>query len=173
LVAGIGNIFNGDDGFGSEVAQRLVRRPMPDRVHVEDYGIRGVHLAYEMLEGYDLVVLIDALSRGEPPGTLFVLEPDVDLDDVPPLDSHQMDPQAVLGMVAELGGEVGRLLLVGCEPADMGEGIGLSPAVSAAVDDAARLVTELVLEAEQGEAPVMSGEAGMVHSHHLLEEEIT
>jgi hydrogenase maturation protease len=148
LVAGIGNIFNGDDGFGSEVAQRLARRPMPDGVHVEDYGIRGVHLAYELLEGYDLVVLVDALSKGEPPGTVFVVEPHVDLDDVAPLDSHQMDPRAVLGMVAELGGAIGRLLLVGCEPADIGEGIGLSPPVAAAVDDAARLVEELIAEKE-------------------------
>jgi hydrogenase maturation protease len=113
-------------------------------VHVEDYGIRGVHLAYELLEGYDLVVLVDALPRGEPPGTIFVLEPDVDLDDVPPLDSHQMDPRAVLGTVAELGGTIGRLLLVGCEPADIGEGIGLSAPVAAAVDDAARTVEQLI-----------------------------
>jgi hydrogenase maturation protease len=148
LVAGIGNIFNGDDGFGSEVARRLSRRPMPDDVRVEDYGIRGVHLAYELLEGYDLVVLVDALSRGEAPGTVFLLEPEVDLDDVPPLDSHQMDPRAVLSKVAELGGEVKRLLLVGCEPADVGDGIGLSPPVAAAVDDAARLVEELMAEKE-------------------------
>lgn len=147
LVAGIGNIFNSDDGFGSEVAQRLARRPLPAGVHVEDYGIRGVHLAYELLEGYDLVVLVDALPRGEAPGTLFVLEPDVDLDEVPPLDSHQMDPRAVLGMVAELGGEIGRLLLVGCEPAHIGEGMGLTPPVAAAVDGAARLVEELIAEA--------------------------
>jgi hydrogenase maturation protease len=149
LVAGIGNIFNGDDGFGSEVAQRLIGRPMRAGVHVEDYGIRGVHLAYELLEGYDLVVLVDALPRGEPPGTVFVLEPDVDLDDVPPLDSHQMDPRAVVGMVAELGGEIGRLLVVGCEPADIGEGIGLSPAVAAAVDTAAGMVEELIAEKEK------------------------
>jgi len=143
LVAGIGNIFNGDDGFGSEVAQRLAALPARDGVRVEDYGIRGVHLAYELLEGYDLLVLVDALSRGDAPGTVYVLEPDVDLDEVPPLDSHQMDPRAVLGMVAELGGEIGRVLVVGCEPADMGEGIGLSPAVAAAVDGAVRLVGEI------------------------------
>jgi hydrogenase maturation protease len=145
-VAGIGNIFNTDDGFGVEVAQRLARRPMPDGVHVEDYGIRGVHLAYQLLEGYDLVVLVDALSRGEAPGTVYVLEPDVDFDDVPPLDSHQMDPRAVLGMVNELGGQVGRVLVVGCEPADVGEGMGLSPPVAAAVDGAALLVEQLITE---------------------------
>jgi len=146
LIAGIGNIFNADDGFGSEVARRLRTWPAPDGVRVEDYGIRGVHLAYELLEGYDLVVLIDALSRGEAPGTLSVLEPDVDLDDVPPLDSHQMDPRAVLGMVTAMGGVIGRVLVVGCEPATIDEGIGLSPAVAAAVDEAVRLVTELTTE---------------------------
>ncbi len=149
LVAGIGNIFNGDDGFGSEVTRRLAGRPVPDGVHIEDYGIRGVHLAYELLEGYDLVVLVDALSRGEAPGTIFLLEPDVDLDDSPQLDSHQMDPRAVLRMVDELGGEIGRLLLVGCEPADVGEGNGLSPHVAAAVDDAARMVEHLMTQVEQ------------------------
>jgi hydrogenase maturation protease len=148
LVAGIGNIFNGDDGFGSEVAQRLSRRPMPAGVRVEDYGIRGVHLAYELLEGYDLVVLVDALRRGDVPGTVYVIEPDVDLDGVAALDSHQMDPRAVLGMVAELGGRIGRLLLVGCEPADVGDGIGLSAPVAAAVDEAARVVEELLEEEE-------------------------
>lgn len=145
LVAGVGNIFLSDDGFGVEVVRRLAGHPMPEGVTVADYGIRGIHLAYELLEGYDLVVLIDALPRGEPPGTLFVFEPDVDgFDDVPPLDSHQMDPRAVLGMVAELGGEVGRVLLVGCEPADVGDGIGLSPPVAAVVEDAATMVEELV-----------------------------
>lgn len=148
LVAGIGNIFNGDDGFGSEVARRLAGWSMPDGVHVEDYGIRGVHLAYELLEGYDLVVLVDALPRGETPGTVSVLEPMVDLEDVPPLDSHQMDPRSVLAMVAEMGGEIGRLLLVGCEPGDIGEGIGLTPQVAAAVDDAARMVQELIEDKE-------------------------
>lgn len=148
LVAGVGNIFNRDDGFGSEVARHLARRPMPAGVRVEDYGIRGVHLAYELLEGYDLVVLVDALPRGEAPGTLFVIEPDVDFDEVPPLDSHQMDPRAMLGMVAEMGGEIGRLLLVGCEPADISEGMGLTPRVAAAVDDAARMVEALIAERE-------------------------
>jgi len=148
LVAGIGNIFNCDDGFGSEVAQILARRPGRPDVHVEDYGIRGVHLAYELLEGYDLVVLVDALSRGEPPGTLFVLEPRVEDDEVPALDSHQMDPRAVIGMVTGMGGAIGRLLLVGCEPAELGEGIGLSPCVSAVVGTAVTMVEELITEEE-------------------------
>ena len=148
LVAGIGNIFNGDDGFGSEVAQRLASRSMPAGVRVEDYGIRGVHLAYELLEGYDLLVLVDALPRGEPAGTVSVIEPDLDFGDVPPVDSHQLDPVAVLAMVAKLGGEIGRVLVVGCEPADVGDGIGMSAPVSAAVDDAIRMVEEILTERE-------------------------
>jgi hydrogenase maturation protease len=144
LVAGIGNIFNGDDGFGVEVAQRLSRRPQPEGVHVEDYGIRGVHLAYALLDGYDLLVLVDAMARGEAPGTVFVLEPDVDAGETPPLDAHRMDPHAVLGMVAGLGGEIGRVLVVGCEPADVGDGIGLSPPVEAAVAAALHLVEDVV-----------------------------
>lgn len=144
LVAGIGNIFNGDDGFGPEVARRLLGRPLPEGVRVEDYGIRGVHLAYELLDGYDLVVLVDTVSRGEPPGTVYLVEPEVDLDQAPPLDAHRMDPRSVLASVADMGGEVGRLLLVGCEPADLDEGIGLSPPVAAAVDMAADLVDDLV-----------------------------
>jgi len=148
LVAGIGNIFNGDDGFGSEVAQRLASRSMPEGVRVEDYGIRGVHLAYELLEGYDLLVLVDALPRGEPAGTVSVIEPDLDFGDVPPVDSHQLDPVAVLAMVAKLGGEIGRVLVVGCEPADVGDGIGMSAPVSAAVDDAIRMVEEILTERE-------------------------
>ena len=148
LVAGIGNIFNGDDGFGSEVAQRLASRSMPAGVRVEDYGIRGVHLAYELLEGYDLLVLVDALPRGEPAGTVSVIEPDLDFGDVPPVDSHQLDPVAVLAMVAKLGGAIGRVLVVGCEPADVGDGIGMSAPVSAAVDDAIRMVEEILTERE-------------------------
>jgi hydrogenase maturation protease len=146
LVAGIGNIFNSDDGFGSEVARQLAKQEMPVGVHVEDYGIRGVHLAYELLEGYDLVVLVDALARGDPPGTVYVMEPSLDFDDVPPLDSHQMDPRAVLGMVAEMGGTIGQLLLVGCEPVSVEEGIGLSAPVAGAVESAVRVVQELIAQ---------------------------
>jgi hydrogenase maturation protease len=144
LVAGIGNIFNGDDGFGSEVARLLATQPIPPGVRVEDYGIRGVHLAYELLEGYDLVGLVDALARGDPPGTVYVLEPSLDFDEVPPLDSHQMDPRAVLGMVVDMGGTIGQLLLVGCEPESVAEGIGLSAPVAGAVESAARAVLEIL-----------------------------
>jgi hydrogenase maturation protease len=146
LIAGIGNIFNSDDGFGCEVAQRLAGRPMPDDVRVVDYGIRGVHLALDLLEGYDLVVLVDALSGDDVPGTVCLLEPHPGTEDAEPLDAHRMDPQAVLAMVAELGGEIGRVLVVGCQPAELGEGIGLSPPVAAAVAPAVRMVEDLIAE---------------------------
>ncbi|MET0729319.1 MAG: hydrogenase maturation protease [Acidimicrobiales bacterium] len=146
LVAGIGNIFNRDDGFGSEVAQRLRPTVRPPDVRVEDYGIRGMHLALDLLEGCDLLILVDALATGDPPGTICVLEPDPRGAGAPPLDAHLMDPQAVLAMVAGLGGELGRVVVVGCPPADLGEGIGLSPSVAAAVEPAARVVEKLIAE---------------------------
>ena len=99
-------------------------RPMPDGVRVADFGIRGVHLAYELLDGYDALVLVDAVPMGEPPGTVAVIEPEVDdrarAATTPPLDAHSMNPAVVLGMLAGLGGSVGRVLLVGCEPAGRG-----------------------------------------------------
>jgi len=148
LVAGIGNIFNRDDGFGVEVAQRLVAAGMPDDVHVEDYGIRGVHLAIELLEGYDLLVLIDAIAGEDEPGTITVLEPDAATigNDSGPLDAHSMNPQAVLHMVGEMGGRIGRVLVVGCQPDAVDEGIGLSADVAAAVEPAVRIVQDLVAE---------------------------
>ena len=153
LVAGIGNIFLGDDGFGSEVAQRLrARGGLPDGVKVEDFGIRGVHLAYELLEGYDALVLVDALPSGEAPGTVTLFEPDIPQpasqgDDVAPvMDSHSMEPGSVLGMLAQLGGRVDRVLVVGCEPVSLDEGIGLSRPVAGAVDHAVDAVIHLVGE---------------------------
>ena len=150
LLAGIGNIFLGDDGFGVEVATRLGRQAVPDGVQVADYGIRGVHLAYELLDGYDTLVLVDAVPMGETPGTLAVIEPEtpaapVGGDDVAPvIDAHSMSPGVVLGMLAGLGGSVDRVVVVGCEPATLDEGIGLSPAVAAAVEPAVELCRGLL-----------------------------
>lgn len=145
-VAGIGNIFLADDGFGVEVAQRLQDVAMPDGVTVRDVGIRGVHLAYDLLDGYDALVLIDTLAREEPPGTITVLEADAVPSDDAVMDSHTMDPRTVLGLLDDLGGSVDRVLVVGCEPADLEERIGLSEPVAAVVDEAARIVQELVQE---------------------------
>jgi hydrogenase maturation protease len=152
LVAGIGNIFFGDDGFGVEVANRLADRDLPTGVYRGEYGIRGLHLAYELLEGYDVLVLVDALPMGEPPGTVAVLEVDVDTHGdrdagagPVPMDAHSMSPATVLALLAGTGGGVGRVLVVGCEPAEL-HGIGLSPVVEAAVASAVDAVVELVAE---------------------------
>lgn len=145
LVAGLGNVFLGDDGFGVEVVRRLAAEPQPEGVRVADFGIRGLHLAYELLDGYDTVVLVDAGSRGGAPGELHLLE--VSPDDLPDLatpdelvgaggvlDAHAMTPDAVLALLATLGGSPGRVLVLGCEPAVVDERMGLSPPVEAAVD---------------------------------------
>ena len=148
LVAGIGNIFLQDDGFGVEVVKRLAGESLPEWVRVADFGIRGVHLAYEMLDGdYDAVILVDAASRGEEPGTVYLIEPDVEtIDTREPvsLDAHGMDPQMVLETIKTLGGMRGRLYIVGCEPLETEEGIGLSSPVARGVEDAIKLVHNIV-----------------------------
>jgi hydrogenase maturation protease len=155
LVAGIGNIFQTDDAFGVEVAARLSQRALPAGARVEDFGIRGVHLAYELLEGYDGLVLIDAVPMGEPAGTLAVIAPEVGPtpaagDDVipatPVVDAHTMNPEVVLATLARLGGSVEHVFIVGCQPANLQEGMGLTPAVAAAVDDAVEMCCQLVSE---------------------------
>lgn len=144
LVAGVGNIFFGDDGFGSEVARRLTRQPLPAHARVVDYGIGGIHLAYDLLDGYDELVLIDAVARGGQPGTVVLLEVDDAAATGTQIDAHGMDPHTVLASVRALGGEAPRTLVVGCEPADTREGIGLSDAVDAAADRAVAAVLDLL-----------------------------
>jgi hydrogenase maturation protease len=151
LVAGIGNIFLSDDGFGVEVATRLATQPLPPGVRVADFGIRGVHLAYELLDGYDCLVLVDALAMGETPGTVAVIQPETDGcpggdDTAPVVDAHSMDPRVVLATLARLGGRVERVYIVGCQPANLQEGIGLSPPVAAAIDGAVALCRQLLTE---------------------------
>ncbi len=144
LVAGIGNVFLGDDGFGVEVVGRIDRESLPDGVDVADYGIRGVHLAYDLLAGhYDTVVLVDAVPLDDPPGTVAVLEVDPTGGGAP-MDAHGMHPAAVLTLLHDLGGAVDRVLVVGCRPVSVEERMGLSEPVAAAVDEAVLLVTELV-----------------------------
>jgi hydrogenase maturation protease len=154
MIAGVGNIFLGDDGFGVEVARRLADAGLPDWVRVADYGISGMHLAYDLAEGFETTILVDASPRGEAPGTVYVME----LDDrpgsaLPVLDGHGMQPDVVLGMLDMLGADAGRVLLVGCEPASIDARIGLSPPVAAAVDEAVRIVHDLVRAAEAGAGP--------------------
>jgi hydrogenase maturation protease len=151
LVAGIGNIFMGDDAFGVEVARRLAERPLPAGVDVGDFGIRGMDLMYALGEGYDAAVFVDAVPRGEQPGTLSVIEPRLDEDDATP-DAHGMDPVKVLSLARQLGGVPERVLVVGCEPAVRMTGAeeelvgGLSEPVRAAIDDAVELVESVVKE---------------------------
>lgn len=151
LVAGIGNVFFGDDGFGVEVAQRLSRQALPGGVRVLDAGIRGRHLAYELLDGgYDTAILVDAVARGGHPGTLYVIEPEPgDGDAVPSFDGHGMTPDVVLRFVGSMGGSSTRVRILGCEPGCVAEGMGLTPEVGAAVDEAVALLRELL--AESGE----------------------
>jgi hydrogenase maturation protease len=159
LVAGIGNIFLGDDGFGVEVARRLVSADLPDGVTVTDYGIRGMHLAYDLASGFDTAILVDATARGGAPGTIYVIEPDLPSgpaepaagpDAQPLLDAHGMQPDVVLGMLDLLGGpRPGQILIVGCEPASVEENMGLSDPVLACVPEAVQVVLELVTDGPQ------------------------
>jgi hydrogenase maturation protease len=146
LVAGVGNIFLTDDGFGCEVARALSERTLPEGVKVVDYGIRGMHLAYDLLEGYDALVVVDALPAKGRPGELTVMEvgPE-DLGDGQ-LDAHGMAPVSVLASLGDLGGRLPRTYVVGCQPARVDEGMGLTPAVAAAVDPAIDLVLEVLGE---------------------------
>lgn len=162
LVAGIGNIFLGDDGFGPEVARRMQAADtdgvgLPEGVRVVDYGIRGMHLAYDLLDGVDALLIVDALPGDGIPGSISVLEvgPD-DLGDGD-FDAHGMDPVAVLGSLTSLGGALPPTYVVGCCPADVGEGIGLSPPVAAAVDEAVAVVRTLVAERLAAGVPVGGG----------------
>jgi hydrogenase maturation protease len=148
LVAGIGNIFLGDDGFGVALAGRLARRALPAGVDVVDFGIRGMDLAYA-LEEYDIVVLLDASPRGDAPGTLYVVEPELDDAEASP-DAHGMDPVTVLALARALGGSIPRTLVVGCEPASVMTGdeeeiaAELSAPVLGALDAAVDLVESLL-----------------------------
>jgi hydrogenase maturation protease len=151
LVAGIGNVFMADDGFGVALADRLARRELPPGVEVVDFGIRGMDLAYAMQDGYDVVVLLDATPRGQPPGTLYVIEPELDDDDVG-IDAHGMDPVKVLALARALGGRPPRTLVVGCEPKTRMRGdeedvvADISEPVRAALDEAVLLVESVLAE---------------------------
>ena len=155
LVAGIGNIFFGDDGFGPAVARALAADSFPG-VKIEDYGIRGLHLAYELVAGYDRAFLIDAISRGGVPGTLYVIEPSEPASRSIP-DAHRMDLENVFAFLRTIGGEAPPITLVGCEPADIGETMELSPPVRDTIAPAADLVRRLLRETL---AATQSGQKG-------------
>jgi hydrogenase maturation protease len=146
LIAGIGNIFLGDDGFGSEVMRHVCGRVNgSDGVRATDYGIGGMHLAYDLLEHWDALVLVDAIPNRGSPGTVHVFEADHESPDAPAgLDAHSMDPVAVFASLRALGGAPPRTIVVGCEVADVNEGMGLSEPVEAAVPEAMRAVDAAV-----------------------------
>lgn len=150
LVAGIGNIFLGDDGFGVEVIRRLSARELPAGVRVADFGIRGFDLAYALQDGYETTILVDVYPHGETPGTVSLVEPDLSKLDQPQqemADTHGMNPLNVLRMASAMSGGLRKILLVGCEPQTFGpeEGqIGLSEPVAAAVEEAVKLVASVV-----------------------------
>jgi hydrogenase maturation protease len=153
LVAGVGNIFLGDDGFGVEVVRRLAGRKLPEGVEVADFGIRGMDLAYALQDDYDVVVFVDAIPRGDEPGTVYLIEPEIEVDGEISLDTHGMDPVKVIKLSRALGAEPTRTLVVGCEPQVVVSGedyddmmMELSEPVRAAVEEAAKLVESLVVE---------------------------
>ena len=159
LVAGIGNIFLGDDGFGVEVVQRLAERELPENVEVGDFGIRGMDLAYALMDPYEIVVFVDAVPRGQEPGTVYLIEAEVPEEGDVALDTHGMDPVSVMRLARVLGAEFPRTLVVGCEPQNIPGRRGgsqthpyddmlmeLSEPVQRAVDEAVKLVESIVEE---------------------------
>lgn len=154
LIAGIGNIFLGDDGFGVEVAQQLSRCDFPESVRVADFGIRGFDLVYALQDGYETAILIDSYPLGQPPGTVYLVEldlnnPEASLTGHSFVQPHDMNPMNVLRLASAMRGPLKRLLLVGCEPATFGgeDGhMGLSTPVHAAVAEAMKVVEKLVVK---------------------------
>jgi hydrogenase maturation protease len=152
LVAGIGNSWLRDDGFGSEVAKRLESHDLPEGVSVFDFGSGGLDLAYEVMRGYHGLVLVDVSQQGGEPGTLYVMEPDPEeiqggIEDGEVINPHGMDPKTVLRFVKAVGGWPGKVVIVACEPGNVEDmGIGLTDEVSASIDRAVQLVLEQVEE---------------------------
>jgi hydrogenase maturation protease len=145
LVAGVGNIFFADDGFGPEVARRLAARPVPEGVSVADFGVRGMHLAYELTSGYDEAIVIDAVARGGAPGTLYVIEPDLGgATGSVAADAHGVDLHAVFAMANTLGRPPARVRVVGCEARELTDRIGLSDSVGQSVQEAVTIVESML-----------------------------
>jgi hydrogenase maturation protease len=152
LVAGIGNIFLGDDAFGVQVVRRLARHSLPEQVNVIDFGIRGLDLVYALLDGYECVILVDAVQRGGVPGTLYLIEPEVvqSGNESMTMEGHSLDPAKVLRLARTMGSQVKRLYIVGCEPSpqDQHEEMidGLSLPVQAALSEAIRMIESLIVD---------------------------
>jgi hydrogenase maturation protease len=152
LVAGVGNAWLQDDAFGGEVARRMEAEGVASGVTVMDFGTGGLDLAYEVMRGYDALVILDASRHGGEPGTLYVIEPDRDeiapeIEDGEMIDPHAMDPATMLRFVRATGGWPGKVVVIGCEPGEVDEvGLGLTPPVAAAVDRAVELVRQTIAE---------------------------
>ncbi len=152
MIAGIGNMFMKDDGFGSAVVKRIANKQFPEGVEVKDFGTSGLKLAYDLMKGYDGLIFIDASARGEKPGTLYVIEPNEsdfshDLEEGGPIDPHGADPVTVLRFVKSIGSWPGKVTIVACEPESVDEfEIGLSDPVNLAIDQAVEMVEEIINE---------------------------
>ena len=153
LVAGVGNIFQRDDAFGVEVIRLLDGKPRPPGVKISDFGIRGVHLVYELLDGCDLFVLVDVAKRGCPPGTVTVLEVEPDQMPAPNgvMDAHGLAPDQVFAMLAAMGSRPRRCLVVACEPVNVGPGMGLSDQVREALPAAVHAVEQILNQVQREE----------------------
>jgi hydrogenase maturation protease len=169
LVAGIGNIFFGDDAFGCEVAAELAKRPLPDGVNVRDFGIRSYDLAYAIMEDYDATILVDASPRGEIPGTIYMMEPEInklDTSESEAFNAHSMSPVRVLQLVRSLGGQPRKLYIVGCEPGVLenedGQ-MGLSERVAAAVEPAVNMIQKLIGDLSQIKTVGQKSKTGLWH----------
>jgi hydrogenase maturation protease len=174
LVAGVGEVLMSDDGFGVEVVRRLAREPLPGGVRAIDFGSRAVHLAAHLLHGCELLILIDTVERGGEPGTLYVIESDGSQVASPSIGTGRPSPprspraieaasddledslDAVVAVFQAFGGDIARVIVVGCEPGDVGAGSGLTAPVARAVDEAVEVVRELLAQA-LGEPPGRSG----------------
>ena len=152
MIAGIGNMFMKDDGFGSAVVKKIMDKELPEGVEVKDFGTSGLKLAYDLMKGYDALIFLDASARGEKPGTLYVIEPNEsdfshDLEQGGPIDPHGADPVTVLRFVKSIGSWPGRVVVVACEPESVDEfEIGLSEPVNSAIDQAVAMVDEIITE---------------------------
>ncbi len=152
MIAGVGNMFMKDDGFGGAVIKKMQHNKFPAGVEINDFGIGGLKLAYDLMKGYDGLILLDASARGEPPGTLYLIETnendfDADLENGGPIDPHGADPVTVLRFVKSIGSWPGKVLIVACEPTSVDEfEIGLSNAVNASIDKAVEMVEEIINE---------------------------
>jgi hydrogenase maturation protease len=162
LVACIGNIFHGDDVFGVELARQIGNREIAPNVTTKDFGIRSFDLAYALMDPYDFVILVDACSRGGEPGSIYVIEPDPIEGTVPGVEAHSMNPMSVLRMVRSMQGTVPPMLIVGCEPQDLGsmeEGrLGLTAVVEAAIPEAIQLIEEMIEKVNRVQFPLEKGE---------------